>query len=133
MIDVVLQLIIFFLFTSQFGELVRTEVDLPEEQGETTPATEGPNLIIDIGPDGTYFVASEPRTLTDIEAIARGEISIVGDPILVSVLIRPDRTGPAMYLNDLTQTLSQLGIRQASIGTVTPSGGPATSSGGVAP
>ena len=124
MIDVVLQLIIFFLFTSQFGELVRTEIDLPEEPGESTPVAEGPSLIIDIAADGTYLMASEPRTLADIEAIARGEISITGDPILVSVLIRPDRAGPAIHLNDLTQTLAQLGIRQASIGTVTPSAGP---------
>jgi len=131
MIDVVLQLIIFFLFTSQFGELVRTEIDLPEEPGETTPVTEGPNLVIDIDADGTYLIASQPRTLAEIEAIARGEISITGDPILVSVQIRPDRNGPAIHLNDLTQTLAQLGIRQASLGTVTPSGGPPP--GGVQP
>jgi len=134
MIDVVLQLIIFFLFTSQFGELVRTEIDLPEEQGETAPIAEGPSLVIDIGADGTYLVASEPRTLADIEAIARGEIGITGDPLLVSVLIRPDRSGPAVHLNDLTQTLARLGIRQASIGTVTPSGGPGPGgSGGARP
>ncbi|MFT5422401.1 MAG: biopolymer transport protein ExbD [Phycisphaerales bacterium] len=133
MIDVVFQLIIFFLFTSQFGELVRTEIDLPQETGETAPATEGPNLIIDIAADGTYFMASEPRTLADIEAIARGEIGITGDPILVTVLLRPDRNGPAIHLNELTQTLSQLGIRQASIGTVTPSGTNGAGNGGGEP
>ncbi|MFG0305851.1 MAG: ExbD/TolR family protein [Phycisphaerales bacterium JB040] len=120
MIDVVLQLIIFFLFTSQFGELVRTEIDLPEEPGETTPAEESPDLTIDIDSSGRYLIASEALTLTEVEALARSEIASAGDAATVDVLIRPDRNIPARHLNELTQSLAGLGIRQAAIGTVAP-------------
>lgn len=126
MIDVVLQLIIFFLFTSQFGELVRTDIDLPEETGEITPAESGPDLIVDIGPGGVYLVESTPYTLDEIQAIARAQIAELGEPASLRVLLRPDRHSPARHLNQLTQRLAQLGIRRASIGTVAPSGGGAT-------
>jgi len=129
MIDVVLQLIIFFLFTSQFGELVRTEIDLPEEPGETTPTEEGPDLTIDIDSSGNYLIASEVMTLTEVEALARAEIAAIGEAVSVEVLIRPDRNIPARHLNELTQSLAGLGIRQASIGTVAPAV-PRTSGGG---
>lgn len=118
MIDVVFQLIIFFMFTSQFGELRRTEIDLPRQPGDDTVVQHEPAMIIDLTNDGTYLVESIETSLIEIERLARA--GVVGqdasDPF--DVLIRPDRNAPAIYLDRLLMRLSNTGVQRWKLATV---------------
>ena len=119
MIDVVLQLIIFFLFTSQFGELTRTEVELPRETGQEDLASK-PTLAVDLTRDGVILLEREPVTLEGLAQIASIEIERARDAELVSVRVRPDRECRAAHLNRLMNRLARVGVRRWSIGTMDP-------------
>jgi biopolymer transport protein ExbD len=124
MIDVVFQLIIFFMFTSHFGQMMRTEIDLPREKGDEREIQQQPAMIIDIQTDGTYFVESRETSLNEIERLARNGIaeSKSGGPAF-DVLIRPDQTAPASDLDRVLTRLSAIGVVDWKIGTIAPDGG----------
>jgi biopolymer transport protein ExbD len=123
MIDVVFQLIIFFMFTSQFGELRRTEVDLPREQGEEESARQQPAMIIDLTREGTYRFESEDTSLLEIERIAAIGVANQSEGAPFDVLIRPDRNAPVVYLDRLLLRLSSVGVQKWKLATVEPDGG----------
>lgn len=118
MIDVVFQLIIFFMFTSQFGELRRTEIDLPHQPGDEAEVQHEPAMIIDLTNSGAYLVESVETSLIEIERLARA--GIVGedpnDPF--DVLIRPDRNASAAHLDRLLLRLSNTGVQRWKLATV---------------
>lgn len=118
MIDVVFQLIIFFMFTSQFGELRRTEIDLPREQGEEDSQKLEPAMIIDLDGDGQYFFESKPVSILEIERIAARGIGAQDPSQPFDVLVRPDRNAPAVHLDRLLMRLSQVGVQRWKLATV---------------
>ncbi|MEM0983186.1 MAG: biopolymer transporter ExbD [Planctomycetota bacterium] len=123
MIDVVLQLIIFFLFTSQFGQTQSLELDLPEQPGEEREMDDTPSLAIDIDEDGSYYVDTKPVSLDRIVSMARDEVVRAGgNADLVTVLIRADQRGSARDLNRLATGLGEVGVRRWRLGTQ-PGGG----------
>ena len=123
MIDVVFQLIIFFMFTSQFGELRRTEIDLPKQPGDEVEVRHEPAMIIDLTYDGLYLVESQPTSLIEIERLAQIGVStqLQTDPF--DVLIRPDRNASAIYLDRLLLRLSNTGVQRWKLATVGDGGG----------
>lgn len=123
MIDVVFQLIIFFMFTSQFGELRRTEVDLPREQGEEEPAKVQAAMIIDITMEGVFRFESKETSLLEIERIAAAGIANQGESGVFDVLIRPDRNAPVAHLDRLLLRLSNVGVQKWKLATVEADGG----------
>lgn len=118
MIDVVFQLIIFFMFTSQFGELRRTEIDLPREQGEQEPETIESAMIIDITAVGDYLFESKPVSVLEIERLAARGIATQDPSKPFDVLVRPDRNAPAVHLDRLLMRLSQVGVQRWKLATV---------------
>ena len=118
MIDVVFQLIIFFMFTSQFGELRRTEIDLPHQPGDETEVHHEPAMIIDLTNSGTYIVESVETSLIEIERLARAGVANqdVADPF--DVLVRPDRNASAIHLDRLLLRLSNTGVQRWKLATV---------------
>lgn len=122
MIDVVLQLIIFFMFTSQFGRISRTTVDLPVEPGEKAPEVL-PSLVIDITSTGAYVIDERQLAFDRVLAVVGREIDRHGSPEQVVILIRPDRTATAGSLNRLADEMARLGVRRWSIATQAEGGG----------
>lgn len=116
MIDVVLQLIIFFLYTAHFSSMTRSPVDLPKERGEDIVASQGA-IVIDINADGEYMIEREPVTLGRIELLVGVEMDRVGGPAGLEVLVRPDRTVPAERINELARRLGSMGVRNWQLGT----------------
>ena len=123
MIDVVLQLIIFFMFTSQFGELSRTEVELPREQGQDE-RVEKATLTVDLTATGELIFESEPIPLESFARIAQIEIERVGDADLVTIRVRPDRRCRAAHLNRVMDRLARAGVSRWAIGTIDPLSAP---------
>lgn len=120
MIDVVFQLIIFFLYTSQFTRLTRTPLDLPEQPGDALEAVEPADITIDIDRDGVYLIEREAITLDGIRELLAFE-QVAGP---VRVLVRADRSLPAGSLNGLATMLTDAGISGWELGTAKPAGSP---------
>lgn len=124
MIDVVLQLIIFFMFTSQFAQIARTPVDLPEESGDKESVKAESTVTVDIDADGEMLVESRVVDMDELVRIVTSEIeSAGGDGSQVTVLLRSDRDLPAIHLNAVALRLNRLGIRGWKLGTAAPAGG----------
>lgn len=124
MIDVVLQLIIFFLFTSSFSQVLRSPIDLPEQPGDETPAIGSGTVVIDIDHEGHYLIEGEIRPIEQVVQLIKLEETAAaagGRPL--ELLIRPDRAIPAMYVNTLANQLAQIGVRQWKLGTRVPVNG----------
>lgn len=122
MIDVVMQLIIFFMFTSQFAQVIRSKVDLPEEPGEAEVAQAEQALVIDIQPDGTLLVGGEPVDRERLVGMISTEAAKAGGAAGLKVLVRADRGAPARHLNAVADDLAQLGVRGWRIATAPPGG-----------
>jgi biopolymer transport protein ExbD len=123
MIDVVLQLIIFFLFTSQLSQTARSPIDLPEEAGEDSPERPGA-LVIDVTGQGGYVFEGETRTLEDLaRLVGLEQRAAEAGGGRVELLIRADRSAPALYINRLADRLAGEGVRRWSLGTAQPVGG----------
>jgi biopolymer transport protein ExbD len=117
MIDVVFQLIIFFMLTSHLGDLRRTEIDLPRQPGQEQQDGEDAAMIIDIDQEGNYFVESIQVDLNEIHRIAAAGIAKEEITSSFDVLIRPDRFAPAEYLDRLLNKLSGVGVSHWKLGT----------------
>jgi len=123
MIDVVFQLIIFFMFTSHFGEMRRTEIDLPRQPGDQIEARLEPAMIIDLTDEGTYLVESNETSLIEIERMALAGVAGQDDSDPFDVLIRPDRNAPTIYLDRLLMRLANTGVQRWKLATVDAGGG----------
>lgn len=124
MIDVVMQLLIFFMFTNQLAALVRSPVDLPREQGEEEKAMQKPSMVIDVRSDGMLLVDSHEVTRDELTQLIKAEVARTGDAGAVDVLVRADQTGPARYLNDVARELVRHGVRRWRLGTQEPDARP---------
>ncbi|MBC03892.1 MAG: hypothetical protein CMJ34_11420 [Phycisphaerae bacterium] len=118
MIDIVFQLLIFFLVTAQLSQYSRADLDLPEEAGEKTDAATEAGLIINVLADGTYEIASGAVGIDEIRSLAsdlareseaRGETA--------RPLVRADRNAPTSALNLILSTLQKAGIPAVRIAT----------------
>jgi len=127
MIDVVLQLIIFFLFTSQFQREMTLPIDLPEQPGERRESERPDRVTIDIDADGVYHLGAEPIALERIVArLGAGDGPRSSDDAPTpEVVIRADRAASAASLNRLAEALAEAGVRRWRLGTSpgTPGGG----------
>ncbi len=124
MIDIVFQLLIFFLATAQLAEVSRAELDLPQEDGESTEVGEEAGLVVNILPDGTLLI--DDQVMDDAQfAIMVEELVLELDSERLARLrpfIRADRSAPAERLNRVLTLLQRSGIPAVRIAT-SPRGG----------
>src|SRR4051812_31651144 len=115
MIDVILLLIIFFTLTSQFAKTQQSPMDLPKEKGEKDQSAAPSSIVIDLAKDGTYSVLGSRAELPDLVTMVRGEVSRLGAGL--DLVIRADRTCPAVHLNRLAEALAAAGVRDWKLAT----------------
>ncbi len=116
LIDVVLQLIIFFLYTSSFVQMIKAPIDLPVEAGQDGPPQPA-SISIDLAADGTLLIEARVVTLDTLLDIVSHELSIAPDRSAVDVLLRPDRNLAASHLNTVAAALSSAGVERWKLGT----------------
>ena len=91
MIDVVFQLIIFFLLSSHLAKQ-ETQLPLPlpaAASGTRQAADNRPRLTVNVLADGTLLVANHPINSNDLAALLRERLAAHGDDL--EVRIRGDR------------------------------------------
>lgn len=124
MIDVVFQLLVFFLTTTRMAELTRADIELPHERGQEERSREETGLIVNILKDGGLVVAGRDVDLEELEAMALeaiGRAQSEGIP-MPKPMVRADRGAPAGRLNAVLETLRHAGFAAVRIAT-SPGGG----------
>ncbi len=118
MIDIVFQLLIFFLTTAQLAQLSLAEVDLPSERGEASDQEMDAGLIINILADGTIVVAGQPTDLVALSLMAESLLAeSSGRERPIRPLVRADRAAPANALNLTLRALQNAGVGAVRIAT----------------
>lgn len=117
MIDVVLQLIIFFMYTAQFSMVTRTLIDLPREPGEKTADAEPRGIVVDVRRDGTLLVEREEVAFDHFLRMVEAEAARRGSGDAVELLVRADHDAAMAQINRIAQALTRLGVRNWRLAT----------------
>ncbi|RIK78660.1 MAG: biopolymer transporter ExbD [Planctomycetota bacterium] len=116
MIDVVFQLLIFFLVATRFAEEERElDVQLPVVS-EARPLTARPKeTLVNIDAEGRFFVGTQPVTLAELDAIL-GRLA-TNNPGRKTVLIRGDKRSPLDSTAQVFNLCHKHGIRDYALTT----------------
>lgn len=122
MIDIVFQLLIFFLVTAQAARITRADVDLPREKGEQNQVAEEAGLVINILQDGKIIVSDREVSVEDLDAMVKAAVKQFGGSGATGakVTVRADRRTPSESLNIVVQRLHDIGVGAAKIATSPP-------------
>ena len=120
MIDVVFQLLIFFMaISSQVSENDRAPLELPKLPGaeDQQPTT----VTVNIDENGDIIIENEKRSLTElISLVSDGLSGAGGDPNLVTVVIRADRRGTSRTVNEVVTALRRMQITRVRFAVEVP-------------
>lgn len=120
MIDIVFQLLIFFLTTAAISQANRVQLDLPREAGAPDPSPTGPGLVVSIRADGSCELSGRTVSMDELALAARASLAERGRHVPV---VRADRAAPGARLNDVIDACRQAGFDGIRLAT-TPGGGP---------
>ena len=118
MIDIVFQLLIFFLVTAQLSQYSRADLDLPQEAGEQVDEAVEAGLIVNVLANGDIEIAAGVVSLEDLDRLSRDLVREAGgDLARLRPLVRADRQAPTSALNGVLSTLQKAGIPSVRIAT----------------
>jgi len=117
MIDIVFQLLIFFLVTAQMAEQTRAQLNLPKEQGEQSKDTEQAGLTVNILADGSIVVDGATISLEELDQAVDGAIARAGGADMLKPLVRADRACDAARLNEVFARLAARGLPAIRLAT----------------
>ncbi|MCX8035565.1 MAG: biopolymer transporter ExbD [Candidatus Sumerlaeia bacterium] len=115
LVDLMFNLIIFFLVSAQFHEEERDiQVNLPQTHiEETLSSTARSLLILNVRRDGTYIVGGNEVSPDELRALLSRAVKVNPDQ---KVLVRADKQALHGYVAAAVAVCKECGIRQANIG-----------------
>ena len=119
MIDVVFQLLIFFMTCSQVANVNLERLDLPKLKG--TEDQERTTLTVNVTRDGVLRVSG--RTLTTaglVDMVARELDRLGGDMSRITVVVRADERGQSRMVNEVVAGLAAMGINRVRLAVEVP-------------
>ncbi len=117
MIDIVFQLLIFFLVTAQMAQVTRSQLDLPKEKGEEEKEVEQAGLTINVLADGSVEVNGSIVSFEALDQLVDEAVARAGGVDRVKPLIRADRAADAAQLNAVFNRLSGRGLSAIRLAT----------------
>jgi len=109
MIDIVFQLLIFFLTTTQLVRTAREVLSLPAEAGSEEARSGSGAVTVNLLADGSVLLGDRPMPLEHLSAaLAARRIDRPAD-FDEAALIRADREAPAAALNAVVRSLRGAG------------------------
>jgi biopolymer transport protein ExbD len=118
MIDIVFQLIIFFLLSSHLARQ-ETQLALPlptAESGEESSGSEQPRVVVNVLADGSLFASGRRVTPGELAAILAERRAEHGSEL--EVRIRGDRSVPYARVESVMRACTQAGIWNVSYGVM---------------
>lgn len=113
MIDVVFQLIIFFMTCSQTAAVDRAAVNLPKLPGAADPTRR--DITITVQANGNLLMLNQPVSLADIGAKVKAVAAERGGPDRLMVALRVDAAATSAVPNQVIKALVAQGVRHGGI------------------
>ncbi|MBL9141884.1 MAG: biopolymer transporter ExbD, partial [Phycisphaerae bacterium] len=89
MIDIVFQLLIFFLTTAQLAAISRADIRLPAQRGADDPERSRSGLVVNVDAQGRFMTPEGELTDSELERAAREAVRREG-AAAVRPLVRAD-------------------------------------------
>ena len=116
MIDVVFQLLIFFMVATTFLDPEKEiAIELPEATSGTRPDAERQEIVINVFADGHIVVAGREVSSADLLATLR---SAASNDQRTPVTIRGDQVTPHRNIVSVMDACAQAGLSNLSVGTL---------------
>jgi biopolymer transport protein ExbD len=115
MIDVVFQLLIFFMTCTQVSEASREQLELPKLQGSEDQATS--EIVVNVDQAGDLRIGSEAGSATELVAVCLDEArrNHGGDATRLRITVRIDRRATCRTPNEVVAALSKAGITKVRL------------------
>lgn len=110
LIDMVFNLVVFFLVASHFSNEAETPVELPTATTSKVDAEDPRRLVITITDKEQLFVKEHSIELPELTDLVRNELDRNGPDFTVQ--IRSDRRVPYRVVEPLLLTCSQMGVKK---------------------
>lgn len=110
MIDMVFNLVVFFLVASHFSNEAETPVELPRAETSQADAEDPHRLVISITEAEQVFIKEHAIELPELIDLVRKELDRNGPDFIVQ--IRSDRRVPYRAVEPLLLTCSQIGVKK---------------------
>ncbi len=110
LIDMVFNLVVFFLVASHFSNESETPVELPRAATSKADAEDPRRLVITINDQEQLFVKDQAIDLPELTDLVRKELDRNGPEFIVQ--IRSDRRVPYRTVEPLLLTCSQIGVKK---------------------
>ena len=117
MIDIVFQLLIFFLVTAQMAQVTRSQLDLPKEKGEQEKEVEQAGLTINVLADGSIEVNGSVVSFEALDGLVDEAVARAGGVDRLPPLSRAARAADAAQLNAVFNRLSGRGLSAIRLAT----------------
>lgn len=115
-LDMVFNLLIFFMVTSEFAKEDRELNVALARASEARPLTaQSEDVFININRQGQYIVDRRNMAIDEVEAFLRQKLA--DNPVDLAVKIRPDMNGPLTSYVDAMNVCAKVGITDASLVT----------------
>lgn len=119
MIDIVFQLLIFFLTVNQVSRISREPLELPLLAGSQDQLQA--ELTVNVTQDNRFVVTNQVVTLADVTArVGQLVRAHDNDPTRVSITLRVDRRAASDAVNQLVGALHESGIARVRVGVEVP-------------
>ena len=120
MIDIIFQLVLFFMLVSQVTRVEAESMNLPEARRADTPDSPPVGqLVINVTRDKRYVVSGQSHPLAGIEAILANEVA-ARSAAQVSVLVRGDRDTPWESVARVLRACAAKGIGNVKVAVIVP-------------
>lgn len=124
MIDMVFQLLIFFMVSSHFSTLQSVELEIPTAVHAVVPRERPDRLVVNIRKDGTISSGGqEVATLEDLRTLVRSYQEIMPN---LKIYLRADKDTPHRHVRSVMNAMGELGIEDFIFGAFKPGEGQAS-------
>jgi biopolymer transport protein ExbD len=114
MIDVVFQLLIFFMTCTQVSQINREPVDLPKLPGSDD---QEPSIVtVNVLENGSFVVSGNRVSLAQLTFLVQDQIrQLGGNPDRLTMVVRADQRANTTPVNQIVSAMAQLQLKRLRI------------------
>jgi len=121
MIDMVFQLLIFFMVESHFSTMQNIDLQIPTAAHAVVPKERAERVVVNIRADGNIFCGDQPAAdVLELKKMVKAYRDLIPD---ARIYLRADRETPHGAVRKVMGAMSELGIDDFIIGAFKPSEG----------
>jgi len=121
MIDMVFQLLIFFMVESHFNNMQNVDLQIPNAIHAVVPQERPDRVVVNIQKDGSFFCAEKAAgDLDSLKDMVKGYKDVMPG---LKVYVRADKETPHKYVRQVMNAMGELGIDDFIFGAFKPGEG----------